>query len=255
MRPLGLPPVLYLQLDNTCRENKNNLLMAYLHMLLKNRVFKKIKIGFLLVGHTHDQIDQMFSRFSKRLSRHKAFTFNELRSIICDSYKPEPVVVLLTETFDFRRYAFEVPALIIESIRNITFHHQYKIAFSRDDENTPRQWGKKFSTDPAWKPERGVQLLKDEVPGKVVYISSGIPLFKKGERKGVENEKVFTIQEMDVCLGEIERSFCQQSHFSMKNKLNGGIIFSWSKNSSMSLYSFQTSCRNMLSNGQWRDEK
>ena len=64
-KPNGLPPVLYLQLDNTCRENKNNLLMTYLHMLVKLKVFKKIKIGFLLVGHTHDQIDQMFSRFVK----------------------------------------------------------------------------------------------------------------------------------------------------------------------------------------------
>lgn len=56
-RPGGLPPVFYLQLDNTSRENKNNLLMTYLHMLVKKKVFKKIKVGFLLVGHTHDQID------------------------------------------------------------------------------------------------------------------------------------------------------------------------------------------------------
>lgn len=34
-KPGGLPLVLYLQLDNTSRENKNNLLFAYLHMLIR----------------------------------------------------------------------------------------------------------------------------------------------------------------------------------------------------------------------------
>jgi hypothetical protein len=205
-RPGGLPPVLYLQLDNTSRENKNNLLMAYLHMLVKLKVFKKVKIGFLLVGHTHDQIDQMFSTFSKRLGRHKAFTFDELRTIIVDAYRPEPLVMLLRETYDFRRYAFSRPSIIIESIRNITFHHQYKIGFTRDDNNNPRQWGKKFSTDSSWRPVEGVQLLKQDVPDKLVFVSSGIPLVKKGERKAIDNDNVFTATEMETYLGEIEKS-------------------------------------------------
>ncbi|KAL3701797.1 hypothetical protein R1sor_019819 [Riccia sorocarpa] len=36
-----LPPTLYLQLDNTVRENKNNILFAYLAMLLEKKVFTK----------------------------------------------------------------------------------------------------------------------------------------------------------------------------------------------------------------------
>ncbi|KAL3679263.1 hypothetical protein R1sor_022219 [Riccia sorocarpa] len=43
-----LPPVLYLQLDNTVHENKNNILFAYLAMLLERKVFTKIKLGFLM---------------------------------------------------------------------------------------------------------------------------------------------------------------------------------------------------------------
>ena len=42
----GIPPILYLQLDNTSRENKNNLLFTYLHMLLVKKVFKKINLDF-----------------------------------------------------------------------------------------------------------------------------------------------------------------------------------------------------------------
>ncbi|KAL3694898.1 hypothetical protein R1sor_008549 [Riccia sorocarpa] len=43
-----LPPTLYLQLDNTVLENKNNILFAYLSMLLEKKVFTKTKLGFLL---------------------------------------------------------------------------------------------------------------------------------------------------------------------------------------------------------------
>lgn len=54
-----LPYKLYLQMDNTSRENKNSLLFSYLNMLVEKRIFRKVRVSFLLVGHTHDQIDQM----------------------------------------------------------------------------------------------------------------------------------------------------------------------------------------------------
>lgn len=37
-----LPVVLYLQLDNTCRENKNHVLLAYLCMLVQKKTLKKL---------------------------------------------------------------------------------------------------------------------------------------------------------------------------------------------------------------------
>ncbi|KAL3682789.1 hypothetical protein R1sor_000811 [Riccia sorocarpa] len=49
-----LPHVLYLQLDNTVRENKNNILFAYLTMLLERKVFTKIKLGFLMTRRTQN---------------------------------------------------------------------------------------------------------------------------------------------------------------------------------------------------------
>jgi len=55
------PPVLYVQLDN-CNTNKSKLLFVYLSYLVHTGVFEKIKVGFLLVGHTHEFIDQFFSR-------------------------------------------------------------------------------------------------------------------------------------------------------------------------------------------------
>ena len=55
--------MVYLQLDNTVRENKNSTLFAYLIMLVEQRILKKVKVNFLIVGHghTHDHIGQMIS--------------------------------------------------------------------------------------------------------------------------------------------------------------------------------------------------
>lgn len=50
-----LPPVLYLQMDNAS-ENKNKVVFAFLHHLVLAGVFQKVKVGFLCVGHTHEDI-------------------------------------------------------------------------------------------------------------------------------------------------------------------------------------------------------
>jgi hypothetical protein len=101
IRPRGLPSTLCFQLDNTCRENKNNFLFSYLYMLLVKKVFQKIKLGFLLVGHTHDHIDKMFSRFSTKLVKRKAMIYKNLCIIIYESYTPRLEITLLQETFNF----------------------------------------------------------------------------------------------------------------------------------------------------------
>ena len=52
--------------------------MAYLYALVDTNLFKEIQVSFLPVGHTHTDIDQMFSRFSKRLQEHDALTLDQL---------------------------------------------------------------------------------------------------------------------------------------------------------------------------------
>ena len=53
-------PILYLQLDN-CSENKNKVLFGFISDLVSKEVFAEAHIGFLMVGHTHEDIDQFFS--------------------------------------------------------------------------------------------------------------------------------------------------------------------------------------------------
>ena len=66
----GLPHTLLLQLDNSGRDNKNQYMLRFLGCLLSRGVFREIRVGFEIVGHTHDRIDQVFSRISHYVASH-----------------------------------------------------------------------------------------------------------------------------------------------------------------------------------------
>jgi hypothetical protein len=55
---------LYLQVDNYWRKNKNTTMLHYLGMLVYFGWFKTIEIYSLTPGHTHKDIDQMFSTWN-----------------------------------------------------------------------------------------------------------------------------------------------------------------------------------------------
>ena len=57
--------VLHIQLDNTKSDNKNYLMIAMSAWLVKTGRFKRVRVFFLLVGHTHVIIDQIFGAITK----------------------------------------------------------------------------------------------------------------------------------------------------------------------------------------------
>jgi len=59
-----LPKILKLQLDNTTKQNKGQFLFGSLDLLIEYGVFEAVEVSFLPVGHTHEDIDQFFSRIS-----------------------------------------------------------------------------------------------------------------------------------------------------------------------------------------------
>ena len=81
-----LPPTLYLHLDNCWRENKNRFVLGISHLLVEAGVFKKVKICFLPVGHTHNIVDQMFSRFSVHIKWNDILTLQDLVRVCSEAY-------------------------------------------------------------------------------------------------------------------------------------------------------------------------
>jgi hypothetical protein len=58
--PRFLPPILNLQLDNACSDNKNRYTFCFFLLLVAKGVFREVYVNFMLVGHTHEDIDALF---------------------------------------------------------------------------------------------------------------------------------------------------------------------------------------------------
>ena len=82
-----LPPVLHLQLDNTTKQNKGKYLSAFLALLIHYDVFEEIRVNFLPVGHTHEDIDQFFGCLARYFRRHDALSRHDLEDGIQRAYR------------------------------------------------------------------------------------------------------------------------------------------------------------------------
>ena len=157
---LAFPEVFYLQLDNV-GTNKNHHLIAYASYLVLTGVFKKIKIGFLIAGHTHENIDQMFSRFSIRLRRKECLSVPELVKVAEECFTPNPKCYLTTEIADIASWLDGHKYEHIQNkMRDINYSHQFKIYKDNISGKVLVQC-KQLSTDASWDPVPGVEVLKD----------------------------------------------------------------------------------------------
>jgi hypothetical protein len=80
------PRRLHVTFDNASGECKNQWMMRFLGLLVFHGVFEAITASMLLVGHTHDIVDQMFSVWARMLRIHNAETYEKMRSLFRDKY-------------------------------------------------------------------------------------------------------------------------------------------------------------------------
>ena len=73
-------------MDNCWRENKNQHIITFLAILVKLNIFRKIKLNFDLVGHTHEDIDQLFKSLNTLLQKETVGTVNKLLDVLSKGY-------------------------------------------------------------------------------------------------------------------------------------------------------------------------
>jgi hypothetical protein len=76
--PKLLPEIFLLQIYNYVKDNKNRYLLAFLSLLMTREVFEEVKLGFLVVGHTHEDTDGCFGYLSKKLKKQNNYTLANL---------------------------------------------------------------------------------------------------------------------------------------------------------------------------------
>ena len=57
-----LPPILNVQMDNATGDNKNRYVFCFWSLLVAKKIFREVYVNFMIVGHTHDDIDALFGR-------------------------------------------------------------------------------------------------------------------------------------------------------------------------------------------------
>jgi hypothetical protein len=62
-----LPLILHVQMDNAVSDNKNRFVFCFWSLLVAKGIFREVHVNFMLVGHTHDDIDALFGRWSMLL--------------------------------------------------------------------------------------------------------------------------------------------------------------------------------------------
>jgi hypothetical protein len=77
-----LPPTLRIQADNCTCENKNVYMFALCAALVGLEYFQEVQLCFLIVGHTHEDIDQRFSIISNTLKRTNIDSLKELLQLV-----------------------------------------------------------------------------------------------------------------------------------------------------------------------------
>ena len=64
-----LPPILNVQMDNATGDNKKRYVFGFWSLLVAKKIFREVYVNFMIVGHTHDDIDALFGRWSMVLKK------------------------------------------------------------------------------------------------------------------------------------------------------------------------------------------
>ncbi|KAJ7371600.1 hypothetical protein OS493_024276 [Desmophyllum pertusum] len=122
-------------------------------LLVKN----SIKLCYLMVGHTHEDIDQMFLCVARRLLKKDALTLEQLKEEITESYTLHVEVHSLDAMFDVKAWMEEAH----DGLSGHINQHQFKI--EKNEEGHVVVYYKKWSTSPTWLPEDGI-IMTDGIP-------------------------------------------------------------------------------------------
>jgi hypothetical protein len=116
------PHTLYLQVDNCWRENKNKTMIAYLGLLIKYGWFKEIFMYSLPPGHTHEDIDQMFSTWNVHYWKKGLQSVNDISQFINWAYSnPET-----RPTFKMIEYCYNIKDWIKSNLTKFTGYSEFR---------------------------------------------------------------------------------------------------------------------------------
>ena len=99
-----LPPILNVQMDNATGDNKNRFVFCFWSLLVANKIFREVYVNFMIVGHTHDDIDALFGRWSMALKKESFPTIPLLMKSFMDIETVPTIPHLIEEVPNFKKF-------------------------------------------------------------------------------------------------------------------------------------------------------
>jgi hypothetical protein len=74
-------------MNNGVKDNKNMYLLTFFSLLTRRDVFEEVKLRFLVVDHTHEDIDRCFGYLSKILKKQNNYILVDLMKALMVSHE------------------------------------------------------------------------------------------------------------------------------------------------------------------------
>ena len=150
-------------MDNSPKDNKNQTMIAYCSDLVARGIFETVIMSFLMIGHTHEDIDACFSKVSYRIRGKNIGTLPELMAEVWECMQEMHMVpTLITEVASYKAYLkrHNVKPIVGQSF-------PVAFLFSMKNNRPIYQW-KETIHDP-WIPEDGKCIfVKDKISKKLI---------------------------------------------------------------------------------------
>jgi hypothetical protein len=158
-------------MDNAVGDNKNRFVFCFWSLLVAKRVFREVYVNFMLVGHTHDDIDALFGRWSMLLRKESFPTIPLLMKSFMTNESAATIPHLIQEVPDFKKFIQEWILDGDEALQGHTKAHQFK--FYLDASGCPVMKYKILCQDVDWLPRggegSGIKLWKEDSMGRSLW--------------------------------------------------------------------------------------
>ncbi|KAL3690578.1 hypothetical protein R1sor_016887 [Riccia sorocarpa] len=106
-RLMMLPPNLYIQLDNSAKDNKNWTVMAFCSELVAKGCCKTITMSFLVVGHTHEDVDAFFSKVNAAQAGKSIESLPHFLKVVHNAQSSKAYPRLIHEVANYKRHVVD----------------------------------------------------------------------------------------------------------------------------------------------------
>jgi hypothetical protein len=156
-------------MDNAAGDNKNRFVFCFWSLLVAKAIFREVYVNFMLVGHTHDDIDALFGRWSMSLKKDNFPTIPLLMKSFMEVESIPTIPHLIEEVPDFKGFIAGCIAQGDEALEGHTKAQQFK--FYVDSTGCPVMKYKILCTDPDWLPKEGggIKLWREDEEGRAMW--------------------------------------------------------------------------------------